>query len=103
MCFAQTAALQKDGRVLSEKQKAHEDVAQREHDASPQESYEMQGAWHSWARIARVAIQVRRQSSGSDTLQRAVFAAWRTGSKLFVRVFVAGRVPLLIQGSENRS
>ena len=60
VCFAQTAALQKDGRVLSEKQKAHDDVAQREHDASPQESYEMQGAWHSWARIARLAIQVRR-------------------------------------------
>ena len=61
MCFAQTAALQKDGRVLSEKQKAHDDVAEREHDASPQESYEMQGAWHSWARIARVAIQVSRR------------------------------------------
>ena len=60
VCFAQTAALQKDGRVLSEKQKAHDDVAQREHDASPQESYEMQRAWHSWARIARVTIQVRR-------------------------------------------
>ena len=60
VCFAQTAALQKDGRVLSEKQKAHCDVAQREDDASPKESCEMQRAWHSWARIARLAIQVRR-------------------------------------------
>ena len=47
VCFAQTAALQKDGRVLSEKQKAHDDVAQREHDASPQESYEMQRSWQT--------------------------------------------------------
>ena len=60
MWFAQTAALQKDGRVLSEKQEAHDDVAQRADDVSPQESYEMQRAWHSWARIARLAIQVRR-------------------------------------------
>ena len=60
VCFAQTAALQKDGRVLSEKQKAHDDVPQREDDASLHESCEMQRAWHSWARIARVAIQVRR-------------------------------------------
>ena len=41
-------------------EKAHDDVTQREHDASPKESYEMQRAWHLWARIARLAIQVRR-------------------------------------------
>ena len=60
VCFAQTAALQKDGRVVSEKRKGHEDVAQREHDASPHESYEMQRSCHSWARILRLVIQVRR-------------------------------------------
>ena len=31
MCFAQTAALRREGRALSEKRKGHEDVAQIEH------------------------------------------------------------------------
>ena len=36
MCFAQTAALRREGRALSDKRKGHEDVAQREHVAPPQ-------------------------------------------------------------------
>ena len=102
VCFAQTAALQKDGRVLSEKQKAHDDVAQREDDDSPQESCEMQRAWHSWARIARLAIKLggnlpgRRRSRG--------LLAQRGGVEVSCScMFVVGRVPPPIEGSENRS